>query len=305
MKPVTFESAPSFALVLLLESIKRSNQYVPLNSLAITTSDIVLKCANNREIVRAYTAVVHSSSQIDEDALCYRRTVNQLLGPSSRCPLSLCLTHPLPKSWSSGSTSRLLFKETRTEYTTCEYTPLSWPPTDVIRGSNPYTSPNRPTSRWSDNMAELAVGQVVELKDGVLGTVRFVGQTHFAAGDWVGVELEDGGGKNDGSVQGERYFECEMGRGMFVRPTIVVRIVEQPAPAAKPANGTAAAKRVGRPVSAVSQVGGRRMSAVPDVGAPKRMSMNAASPSPATRGSRPSSIIRVSLLAIQLFAIAC
>ncbi|KAH8811580.1 dynein associated protein-domain-containing protein [Xylogone sp. PMI_703] len=143
-------------------------------------------------------------------------------------------------------------------------------------------------------MAELAVGQVVELKEGVIGTIRFLGQTHFATGDWVGVELEGGGGKNDGSVQGERYFECEMGRGMFVRPTIVVQVLEQPAPAApvapKPSNGPAVTKRVGRPASTVNSGSARRMSSVPDTGAPKRISVNAVSPSPVPR--RPSSVLR-------------
>lgn len=35
-----------------------------------------------------------------------------------------------------------------------------------------------------------------------VGIVRFVGQTAFAAGKWIGIELdEEGTGKNDGSVQ--------------------------------------------------------------------------------------------------------
>lgn len=51
------------------------------------------------------------------------------------------------------------------------------------------------------------------------GYIRFVGQTSFATGKWVGVELDQAGGKNDGSVAGKRYFDCEAGKGVFVRPS--------------------------------------------------------------------------------------
>jgi len=139
-------------------------------------------------------------------------------------------------------------------------------------------------------MSDLKIGQTVELSDGRIAVVRFVGQLHFAAGDWIGVELEDSSGKNDGSVQGERYFDCEMGKGMFMRPT-TVRVLDQPAVAPKPAP----TRKVSRPSSVVSQGAlGRRSSTVQDAAANKRQSMNAASPSPVTRGSRPSSMLRVS-----------
>ncbi|SNX81474.1 related to Tubulin-specific chaperone B [Melanopsichium pennsylvanicum] len=49
------------------------------------------------------------------------------------------------------------------------------------------------------------------------GTVRYVGLTKFATGIWVGVEYDEPVGKNDGSVAGERYFNCKPNFGSFVR----------------------------------------------------------------------------------------
>ena len=47
--------------------------------------------------------------------------------------------------------------------------------------------------------------------------VRFVGETKFAAGAWYGVELEHPVGKNNGSINGEAYFECKPNYGLFVK----------------------------------------------------------------------------------------
>ena len=50
------------------------------------------------------------------------------------------------------------------------------------------------------------------------GVVRFVGDVHFKPGVWVGVEYDEPVGKNDGTVQGKRYFSSRAGHGAFVRP---------------------------------------------------------------------------------------
>ncbi|XP_052074548.1 CAP-Gly domain-containing linker protein 1-like isoform X3 [Mytilus californianus] len=49
------------------------------------------------------------------------------------------------------------------------------------------------------------------------GVIAFLGETQFAAGEWAGVALDKQEGKNDGSVKGIRYFQCESDRGVFAR----------------------------------------------------------------------------------------
>lgn len=51
------------------------------------------------------------------------------------------------------------------------------------------------------------------------GYVQFIGGTQFAPGQWAGIVLDEPIGKNDGSVAGVRYFQCEDGRGIFTRPS--------------------------------------------------------------------------------------
>eukprot|EP00002_Diphylleia_rotans_P018844 TRINITY_DN3648_c0_g1_i1.p1 TRINITY_DN3648_c0_g1~~TRINITY_DN3648_c0_g1_i1.p1 ORF type:complete len:550 (-),score=131.60 TRINITY_DN3648_c0_g1_i1:141-1790(-) len=49
-------------------------------------------------------------------------------------------------------------------------------------------------------------------------TIRFCGAIENKVGAWIGVEWDgDGRGKNDGSVEGVRYFTCAAGKGSFIR----------------------------------------------------------------------------------------
>ncbi|KAJ2451611.1 hypothetical protein EV183_003492 [Coemansia sp. RSA 2336] len=70
------------------------------------------------------------------------------------------------------------------------------------------------------SLAGATIGQAVEVQ-GSRGVVRFSGPTEFASGRWFGIELDQPQGKNDGSVNGKRYFECAPMHGVFVRSSQV------------------------------------------------------------------------------------
>uniref|UniRef100_A0A671WMN3 Dynactin subunit 1 n=1 Tax=Sparus aurata TaxID=8175 RepID=A0A671WMN3_SPAAU len=87
-----------------------------------------------------------------------------------------------------------------------------------------FLRPTQTTSSGSSRMSSdgggrpVKVGSLVEvIGKGQRGTVAYIGNTLFASGKWVGVILDEAKGKNDGTVQGKRYFTCEENRGIFVR----------------------------------------------------------------------------------------
>eukprot|EP00736_Rhodelphis_marinus_P005465 Rmarinus@m.5842 len=62
------------------------------------------------------------------------------------------------------------------------------------------------------------------------GTVRYVGEIDDSGGTWVGVELSQPLGKNDGSAKGKRYFTCAPQCGLFVRPSRITLCPTSSAP---------------------------------------------------------------------------
>ncbi|KAL4920133.1 dynein associated protein-domain-containing protein [Aspergillus aurantiobrunneus] len=138
-------------------------------------------------------------------------------------------------------------------------------------------------------MVDLSTGCVVTLTDGRQATVRYMGATSFADGEWIGVELNDDSGKNDGSVQGERYFDCEPGFGMFVRPTVIASIIERPVRAAKPAAkpGAAAAQNRSRAQSGIAAAPGlKRPGSISSLNAKRNSASSSPTPAPKGPGQR-------------------
>ena len=88
--------------------------------------------------------------------------------------------------------------------------------------------------REARDVSDIQVGMEVVMKERqpvLHGIVQFVGQTSFASGMWVGIKLEVPLGKNNGIVQGVKYFQCLPLHGLFVRPqqlAIVVPSIVEP-----------------------------------------------------------------------------
>lgn len=79
-------------------------------------------------------------------------------------------------------------------------------------GSRPDLSKDVPIPDW------VILGESVLIRPyNSAGVVAYVGGTDFAPGAWVGVELDAPKGKNDGTVNGTKYFSCRAKHGIFVR----------------------------------------------------------------------------------------
>jgi len=66
----------------------------------------------------------------------------------------------------------------------------------------------------STTVTNWGVGQRVSWS-GLVGTIMFTGQVEFAAGQWLGLELDTEKGLHDGTVFEKSYFKCKPMHGVF------------------------------------------------------------------------------------------
>lgn len=72
------------------------------------------------------------------------------------------------------------------------------------------------------------IGCIIEIPNIGTGTLKFVGLVDSKAGYYVGVDLLDGSGKNNGTFNGRRYFNTDHPRsGLFIQLPKVAQIIDE------------------------------------------------------------------------------
>ncbi|XP_061528411.1 CAP-Gly domain-containing linker protein 1 isoform X2 [Phycodurus eques] len=99
------------------------------------------------------------------------------------------------------------------------------PKTNPGTGGKVATADKSPTGVEDNHDASdgFQMGERVWVNGTKPGYIQFLGETQFAPGQWAGIVLDEPIGKNDGSVGGVRYFQCEALRGIFTRPSKLSR----------------------------------------------------------------------------------
>ncbi|KAI1903718.1 hypothetical protein AGOR_G00030110 [Albula goreensis] len=101
------------------------------------------------------------------------------------------------------------------------------PPNKTTTPTPSSTASDKSSSKVSevgdDVLGDFVVGERVWVNGVKPGCIHYLGETQFAPGQWAGVVLNDLVGKNDGSVGGVRYFECQPLQGIFTRPSKLTR----------------------------------------------------------------------------------
>uniref|UniRef100_A0A8B9CJT3 CAP-Gly domain containing linker protein 1 n=1 Tax=Anser brachyrhynchus TaxID=132585 RepID=A0A8B9CJT3_9AVES len=154
-------------------------------------------------------------------------------------------------------------------------TPASVAPAPAEKAASSEKPASTTTADVHDEFVDdFRVGERVWVNGNKPGFIQFLGETQFAPGQWAGIVLDEPIGKNDGSVAGVRYFQCEPLRGIFTRPSKLTRKVLTE----DEANGTQAAhaSRATSPTStSTASVVSSSPAALPPSGIPQKTALAA------------------------------
>ncbi|KAL7056894.1 hypothetical protein AAHC03_019400 [Spirometra sp. Aus1] len=133
-----------------------------------------------------------------------------------------------------GQDSSVDFKLTEEEYAQREDTVLAWKKRNKIgkfKELDPEEARKAEEKRLATEAAEKALIEKMKVGDRCevripqqptkRGEIMFLGLTKFKEGQWVGVKYDEPLGRNDGSIDGVRYFDCPPKYGAFVKPAYV------------------------------------------------------------------------------------
>lgn len=131
------------------------------------------------------------------------------------------------------------------------------------------------------------IGERVWVNGNKPGYIQFLGEAQFAPGQWAGIVLDEPIGKNDGSVAGVRYFQCEALRGIFTRPSKLSRSEGE-------ANGTQTAppSRAASPTPSVGSVASHTLTTKSALPSTTTAAKKASSTTPATPVTPSSNLAR-------------
>lgn len=133
----------------------------------------------------------------------------------------------LPKTPTSKTSSSFCSTESLTTSDTASSVDVG---AKAILGAKVATSIPKPSLSLklsSDSVDDFSVNEKVWVNGSRAGIIRFIGDTKFSPGKWIGVQLTSPDGKNDGTVAGVRYFACPNNCGVFVKPQ---RLTKAPMP---------------------------------------------------------------------------
>ncbi|KAL3093390.1 hypothetical protein niasHS_005904 [Heterodera schachtii] len=155
------------------------------------------------------------------------RTLEEL-GVRDQCIVNVCDTNET-RNDNSTNDPNAFYVIPEERYTNRKDTARKWKQqlmttattTDVERSEQQVPNKIRPGKRC-----------LVQLRDQPprKAQIAFVGPTHFGENpgttQWVGVIYDEATGKNDGSLDGHRYFHCEPSHGGFVQIRAIVNVLD-------------------------------------------------------------------------------